>query len=134
MGRPTIYSQELIDTICTRIIEGDSLRKITNDEAMPALSTIVAWLSSHDDFSIQYARAKEDQADTLADEILHISDTATDPQLGRLRIDTRKWVASKLKPKKYGDKIDHTSDGKALPTPILTLEALTSLRAEDDKE
>jgi hypothetical protein len=70
-----------------------------------------------------YARAREDQADTLADEILAISDeqreavtrdgTIYDPEVhrDRLRIDARKWVAAKLKPRKYGDKVELAGAG-----------------------
>lgn len=86
---------------------------------MPDRSNVHKWLVEHEWFQDQYAKAKESQADTLADELIYIADTAKDVNLARLRIDTRKWVASKLKPKKYGDKLDMTTNGKDLPTPIL---------------
>ncbi len=50
-----------------------------------------------------YARAKQDQADFMADEMIRIADLAEDSNKARLQVDTRKWVASKLKPKSYGD-------------------------------
>lgn len=75
---------------------------------MPDTSTVFRWLAKHEDFREQYARAREEQAETHADEIIDIADDfADDPNSRRVRIDARKWIASKLKPKKYGDKTDH---------------------------
>ncbi len=74
---------------------------------MPAMRTIFAWMRLHEEFSNNYTRAREQQADTFADEMQAIADNSDgDHQRDRLRIDTRKWIASKLKPKKYGDKIE----------------------------
>lgn len=75
---------------------------------MPCVKTVYLWLGAHPEFLQQYTRAREDQADTHADEIIDISDNYDeDPNSRRVRIDARKWVASKLKPKKYGERIDH---------------------------
>ena len=63
------------------------------------------------EFAEQYARAREVQAETLADEIVSIADEDGDPQRQRLRVDARKWVASKLKPKRYGDKVTNEHTG-----------------------
>lgn len=103
---------------------------------MPASSTIYLWLTKNETFSEMYTRAREDQADTLADEILDIADedpasVFEDSKDGvdvlrvdsaavahqRLRVDARKWIAAKLKPRKYGDfsRQEHTgADGKPL--------------------
>ena len=83
---------------------------------MPNRSSVHKWLAENKDFSDQYARAKDNQADTLADELIYIADNAEDVQKARLQVDTRKWVASKLKPKKYGDKLDMTSGGDKIET------------------
>jgi hypothetical protein len=69
----------------------------------PGYTTIYKWLREHVAFAEQYARAREDQADTYADQMAYIADTDEDVQRAKLKIDTMKWVASKLKPKKYGD-------------------------------
>ncbi|WP_162651562.1 hypothetical protein [Lentilitoribacter sp. Alg239-R112] len=120
IGRPSDYSQETADYICEKLCEGESLRAICLPDDMPNRSTVFRWLSLHDDFSNQYARAKEEQAEALADDIIAIADqydTAKDilePDLiqrAKLRIDSRKWVASKLKPKKYGDKVQSEISG-----------------------
>lgn len=85
------------------------------------------------EFQEQYARAKEEQADFLAEEMLEIADDKSDDlldteegqsanpvavQRARLRVDARKWAAAKLKPKKYGDKVDFTTDGKQVGGPV----------------
>lgn len=100
---------------------------------MPNRATVRLWLINDPEFLSQYARARDEQADTYADEIAAIADERppmvgdTNHQAGesaspdgntrmdsafvawqRLRIDSRKWIASKLKPKKYADKIDLT--------------------------
>jgi len=123
MGRPSSYTSEVALAICTRLVDGESLRAICLSEDMPDRGTVFRWLETYEEFRSQYARAREAQADTLADEITHIADT---PQIGvvrkitddgvevteedmlghrRLQIDARKWIAAKLKPKKYGEKL-----------------------------
>lgn len=103
------YTKETAAAIVERIANGESLRSIVKSEGMPAQSTVYVWLMEHPDFAEQYARAREDQADTYADEIAAIADDETIPtDSRRVRIDARKWIACKLKPRKYGDKVDHT--------------------------
>lgn len=99
--------------ICQRIAEGESLRKICEPEEMPAPSTVCRWVVVDRVFAEQYARARDAQAEHYADEIVRIADEAEDPAKGRLQVDARKWVASKLLPKKYGDKLtnEHTGEG-----------------------
>lgn len=73
---------------------------------MPARRTVLTWMASDTNFCTSIARAREEQAEHLAEEIVTIADTCTDPHKARLQIDARKWYASKLAPKKYGDKLD----------------------------
>lgn len=131
VGRPTDYTQELADIICEELSEGKSLRTICRAEDMPAVRTIFYWLRTYEEFLHQYTRAKEESADALIEEMLEIADDGSNDYMtitkgnfdynvedrevtnrSRLRVDTRKWIASKLKPKKYGDKLDLTSDGE----------------------
>ena len=126
LGRPTKYTEELCSTICTRITNGESLRNICREAGMPTLDTIYRWIGRYPSFSEQYTRAREEQADTLADEIQALSDEAPPMVLGKYgevidtgwlqwqkqRIDARKWVASKLKPKKYGDRVSLAGDAE----------------------
>jgi len=120
LGRPSLFTLELADRICELLGEGNSLRKICLADDMPNKSSVFKWLSENKAFSDQYARARETQADTMADEILEISDngtndtyidddgnTRTDVDViarSRLRVDARKWLASKMAPKKYGER------------------------------
>lgn len=116
-GRPSSYSDEIADRICESLVDGKSLRSICLAEDMPGISTVFRWLASNESFREQYERARDAQADTLADEIIDIADDGSNDFMGedekyngdavarsKLRVDARKWVAAKLKPKKYGDK------------------------------
>jgi hypothetical protein len=107
MGRPSLYSQQLVDEICERIALGETLRSICLDNHIPDRITVLRWLKKYPDFRNQYAQAREDQADTFAEEIIDIGRTAGDAQLGRLQMDALKWASSKIAPKKYGDKVEH---------------------------
>jgi len=105
------FSQKVFDTICERIAEGESLRAICKDEDMPSKTSVMKWLAEDTKLADQYARARQDQADHYVDEIIAISDNSEDPQKARLQVDTRKWIASKLLPKVYGDRINHDVEG-----------------------
>lgn len=132
MARPSDYSQELADRICAQLAEGNSMRTVCKADDMPCTATVFNWLRTKPGFLEQYTRAKEESADALSDEMLDIADDSTNDwmerldkdgqgigyqvngdhvQRSRLRIETRKWLASKLKPKKYGDKVDLTHSG-----------------------
>jgi len=130
-GRPTKFTPELADLICSKIATSSrSLRTICEDEEMPAVRTIMYWLRDNADFLQQYTRAKEDQADYLAEEMIDIADDGSNDFMtitkgdtsynvedkevtsrSKLRVETRKWIASKLKPKKYSERMDITTDG-----------------------
>ena len=130
MTRQSSFTQEVADTICARLAGGESLRKICADEGMPGMSSVFRWLADEKNaaFREQYARAREAQAETLAEEILEIADdgrqdtyvdengnTRTDQEVigrSRLRVDARKWLAAKMAPKKYGDKVQTELTGK----------------------
>lgn len=143
-GRPTKFNEQLALDICTRLVEGESLRSICRDPAMPALSSVFLWIANpnhyvnDEPFSEQYAKARLFQAEAMADELLDIADDASNDWMkregkdkeeswvqngeavnrSRLRVDTRKWVAERMAAKKYGVKkqVDHTSsDGSMKP-------------------
>ena len=123
-GRPSLYTDALAAEICRRLAEGETLRSVCRDKAMPDKATILRWLADKKkaDFREQYVYAREMQADALFDEALEIADDASGDwtedkdgkkvvdheniQRSRLRVDTRKWAAGKMAPKKYGDKLD----------------------------
>jgi len=110
--RPVIRTQANAERICALLAEGKSLRQIGAMRDMPCAEAIREWLNVDAAFAAQYARAREEQADHYADEIVAIADRADlKPEDKRVRVDARKWVASKLKPKKYGEKVDVEHSG-----------------------
>jgi hypothetical protein len=130
MSRPSSFTQQMADEICELLANGNSLRYICRDDAMPSMATVFRWLVSEEPefraFRDQYARAREAQADYMAEDILAIADetdrdtihTETGEKAdsewiarSRLRVDARKWLASKMAPKKYGDKLDMSVGG-----------------------
>ncbi len=108
VGRPSKFTPALATEICRRIAEGEPLGKICRDPAMPAYRTVLGWRVTNDEFAQLYARAREDAADTLADRICELAERVEkgelDAHAGRTAIDALKWVASKLKPRVYGDR------------------------------
>ena len=138
MGRPTIYTQELAEKFCKKIAEGNSVRSVCSSDEMPAFQTIFRWLRENKDFREQYEYAIEERTYAMGEDILDIADDGTNDYMtitrgdmtynvenkevtnrSKLRVETRKWIMSKMKPKKYGDKLDLSTMGKELPQPLL---------------
>jgi hypothetical protein len=127
------YTQEIADKITSLVATtSKSMRTICKEVKVP-YGTHLQWLRDKEDYSSQYARAKEDQSDLLIEEMIEIADDSSGDskvtengevinseyvQRSKIRIDTRKWIASKLKPKKYGDKVDVTTDGDKISNVI----------------
>jgi hypothetical protein len=103
-GRPSSFTQEIADVICERILAGESVRSICSDETMPSLSMVFRWLKASESFREQYAHTREVQAHVIADDTRDIVDNEPDPARARVMLDQRKWHASKLLPKVYGDR------------------------------
>lgn len=143
MPRPSEYTEQVAARICGELIEGKSLRTICKDEEMPAASTVFLWLSRTPTFSEQYTRAREAQAEAMAEDTLEIADDGTNDfkkktngdgttedvfnsehvQRSKLRVDTRKWLMSKLAPKKYGEKLDLNVGGSLQTMPEEAIDA-----------
>lgn len=140
-GRPSSYTLATAELLCELIPTWDkSLDKLCkSDDRLPGSAMCVyGWLAKHEDFAAMYARAKAAQAERLAEEMLEIADT---PQIGtrqklgkdgvdtfeedmlghrKLQVDTRKWLLAKLQPRKYGDKLDITSNNEHVAGKDLT--------------
>ena len=116
VGRPTTYSIEFGKEICQMLQDGTSLKKIGEMPNMPVRSTIHLWLLEHAEFSDMYNVAVNVRTDNMFDELNEIADDTPPEEInkGRLRVDTRKWYLSKVMPKKYGERLDVTSDHKQL--------------------
>ena len=111
-GRPSMYTPEIAAEICRRMEAGESLRSICRSKDMPDEATVRLWArENREGFYPQYARAMETRMEGLADEILEIADDKSgDPARDRLRLESRKWLMSKIAPKRWGDKIIHSGD------------------------
>lgn len=146
VSAPVVYSDEMADRICSRIAQGESMVNICKDAGMPNRQTFMRWLleDKHEGLRDKYARAREEQADFYAEQIIEIADEecttikhgdgdeAKEVEVAfdsaavarnRLRVDARKWYASKVAPKKYGDKLAVGQADDLLP--LVTIKDLT---------
>lgn len=141
MGRPSSYTPEMAAQICERLAAGESLRSICRIEGMPCQAMVYRWLENNESFREQYAQARNDGLEALADEIFDIADESRNDwverenartgrkettlndeaiQRSRLRVDARKWYLSKVAPKKYGDRQEvHHSGSVDIASSIL---------------
>lgn len=133
-GRPTLYTKELGDYICEKITIGISLATICQEESMPCPASIYSWLRIDKEFLENYEKAKENQADYFVEQTLTIPDTEEDVQRARLKVDVRKWAASKYKPKKYGDRSVMAVGGDPDGVPIQTEDRTTPEQMEALKQ
>lgn len=149
IGRPTDYNDQVASRLLSEIAEGKSVASLCKQDWAPSRQTFYLWIHTHRTFADSYAKAKDDCAESLADEIIDIADNGSndwmdvnDPenpgyrfnsehyQRSRLRVDTRKWVASKLKPKKYGEKTEVEHSGSVnQSTPEQIMETLVQQAA-----
>jgi hypothetical protein len=141
VGAPALYRKALAERVCREIAQGKSLVAICKLAWAPSYTTVMKWRREIAEFTHMYARAREDQADVMADAIVELADRATPKNYNamRLRVDARKWVASKLKPRVYGDKLtqEHTgADGGPIKASVdlstVPLDVLKALLTDDD--
>lgn len=130
IGRGIPYSREVMDRIYARMAGGESIKDICDSADMPNARTVREWIVKYPDEGPQYARARDLQAEAMADEILKISDDSTGDTYtviengrevtkvdqeninrSRLRVDSRKWLLSKMSPRKYGDRVEVEHSG-----------------------
>ncbi len=122
IGRPSGFSLELADRVCRGICAGQSIRTVCKADDMPDIATVFRWMRQYPDFCEQYTRATLERTELHAEDMIDIADDSSADYAerlengkasvladhdhinrARLRVDTRKWIASKLLPKKYGD-------------------------------
>ena len=147
-GRPSTYSEEIANTICERLADGESLLGILeNGDGMPAYRTVMQWLEAHEDFAQNYARSRAVHADREFERIQQIADDGSNDWIesndpnnpgyrlngeniarSRLRVDTLKWRLGRMAPKKYGDRAAIEMTG-ADGGPILTRDETQGLGA-----
>ena len=120
-----MFNQATADAICARLAEGEPLRQICRDAAMPAWRTVYDWIEAQPEFAARIACAREAGFDAIAEECLSIADdTSKDTMIvgsddnsreaantewisrSKLRVETRLKLLAKWSPKRYGDKIE----------------------------
>lgn len=134
-----MFNQATADRICERLAAGESLRKAAEAEGVRH-SSVLTWVETIPAFADQYARAREIGYKLLADQIIEISDDSsndyTDTERGpafnaeavarsRLRVDSRKWMLSKMLPKVYGEKVELEHKGTTTTVHRVELVALS---------
>ena len=107
VGRPTKYSEELADLICERMINGEHIVQICNDESMPGRTTVYRWMAENPEFGTRIARAREGLADHVAWQILDMASKSTNETANadRVKLAAWQWHAARLAPKKYSEKV-----------------------------
>ena len=112
--RPSKKTSEIVDEIMNGIADGTPLREICRREGMPNWRTVNDWLEADEEMAARFARAREIGFDAIAEDILsnvdNVKAISEHIQRSKLRVDARKWAASKLKPGTYGEKLalDHS--------------------------
>lgn len=129
IGRPSVYTDDLGAEICQLLSEGNSLVRICKLEHMPHCATVYRWLASPalEAFRDNYTRARAEMTHHLAEQTLEIADFADDPVKARLQVDARKWFASKMLPRVYGEASQvrlADADGNKLDTAPLIAELM----------
>lgn len=130
MGRPSTFTDELFETICTRLENGEVLRAICANAEMPDRSTVLRWIAADDGKRRRYDLARQACVEFWSDEIIQIAtdgsrDTVTDEKgrarcdhewvnRSRLRIDTIKFLMTKINPLKWGDKLPEAAAARQM--------------------
>ena len=133
----SVYSQKTSTAICSRIAQGESLTAICKDPAMPGMQTVQDWLAAaaqgrekYQQFCTDYTIARQHWADATFTEMVELAENCPldrEPiAKTRLVIDTMKWVLARMNPRKYGNRIDLTSQGEQLPPPAILVEIVNA--------
>lgn len=122
-GRPTKYTQEIADEICTRIAGGESLHSICRDDHLPHRCTVLLWVvQDREGFCNQYMIAREAAGYAHADNVVEVAEMARreeiNPKCASPAIQGYQWAAERMAPKKHSPKhvVDNvSSDGSMTP-------------------
>ena len=107
MGMTSSYTVEIAERICEEIAKGKHLHLICQTEDWtPTERTVHRWLNEREDFRQLYARAREEQQEVFAAQVITIADTVKDPAIARNMMDARKWYAARVAPRKWGDRVE----------------------------
>lgn len=139
MARPSEYNFDLCVEVCKEVANGFNVKTVLSSKSeYPDFSTWCKWKRENDELFNLYTRSIQDKAESVDEEIDHIMSEVRagdiDAPTGRLLIDTLKWKAAKYYPKMFGDKVDHTTNGKDLPAsiPVMIFDPLKNDDAADN--
>ncbi len=133
-GGQTVYTDEIADEICRRLATGETLKQICEEKTMPAVPTVLDWvLENRSGFSEKYARARDLCLEAWSDQVITIADApardAAEVNSARLRVDSRKWLLSKLRPERYGDSVKQIHVGS-----VNAIQATIAISADELRE
>jgi hypothetical protein len=131
----TSYTLEIVTEICRRVANGETLRQVCRDPGMPPESTFREWvMADRDGLAAKYAHSRALLLDVWADEVVDVADDQNlDPQARRVMVDARKWLLSKLRPQRYGDRLLVAGDPEN-PIQMLHKSVSDDLRRLSDAE
>lgn len=115
MARPRKHDRpKIIKAVCVAISGGQLVNDACKAEGITA-GQLREWVAVDAKYSALYARAREEQAHAIADEAIALADAAVPGKFGdvdkvRLQVDARKWLASKIAPRLYGEKLEVAGD------------------------
>lgn len=139
------FSQEIFDLILERIMCGESVNAICADAGMPSRVSFYRWILKDDDLRDKFDSALNARSHAMAEDLLAIADEpvgslesgATDTgavNKQRLQVDTRKWIMSKMTPKKYGDRVDHVSSDGSMSQKPTTIQLVAKSKDDDSTD
>lgn len=120
------FQEGVFKDILFRMMNGEAVTTICQDRSQPEYSVFINWVNSSPDRFQEYARARQIQADYYADETVAIADEETDNIRARNRMDARRWHASKIAPKKYGERIQNDLTANIQKTVKVDLSSMSS--------
>lgn len=135
-GRPSEYNYDMCLEICAEVANGKTIKSVlASKEEYPSFQTWCNWKRANNELFDLYTRSIQDKADSVEEEMeaiyQDIKHGKIDPATGRLLMDTLRWKASKYYPKMFGDKVDHTTNGKDLPAPTAPTIVFRKYKDED---
>ena len=107
MGRPAVYNDDVWTEVLEQISSGEFVRVIAERPGMPSVSGIKRKVASDPAFAAAYNEARVEQSHAHAERSVMAARNATPDtaQMARLQFDAERWMAGKLAPRTYGDKI-----------------------------
>lgn len=112
----TLYGEEIVDAICSRLMGGETLRSICADPDMPSAPTVLSWQNKYPEFKDQIKKAREQGTHAIADQCIEIADRLEiDPSHKRVMVETRLKLIKSWNSRVYGDNVKLSGDENGSP-------------------